>query len=1603
MNRFFRRMSLPQKTILGLAVALFPGLALPQATPDFEIAQRPLTAGTLVAPNLVYIHDDSSSMLRVNMPDSAVSSYTSIPSGITLSTGTFTSSLTSYNMYSVAWNTVYYNPKVIYQPPIEWRNGQLRRMPNSDTLSAFPSVRRSGYPSRSSNVPINTMIMPNTAPSTAVENFATAGVGITSAPTVPFVADDNATPNLLGAAIYYDYVPGFHSMRDNPNYSAPNGRPEDNPENYEYWAFRAVTAGDHFRNHGDASYANRTAAANRSIVYSRACPAVFPDVEESRDYHGRAEAPGTGVDNPNGQCRLTYRSAGVTSTAGILSNIATAYANVSLHNSPNGRPWCIRTGGYNFRTDGSSTFGSTTAGTPLAWMPYPSSAAATSAATMPQHLTCNAGRHVIGDSTGKGYYDASVDTPDRLVAYFEYRGNNRQATRTTGTAQDMATANCRPETNEWGGVVCTNLYGPEQSRLHLVTHYVGDDGELVEIEGGPRPRTVGEEIRNFMNWYSYHRSRNMAAKVGMTEAFAFLVDRDDTTKPSAEMSSLVIRLGYDTINSPSMGHGRFVSTIGNDEVVGNTGQGFFLNFAPGATPVDLGPGRPATGSTTPRGGIGVLPFLDNPEGYPGGQDTRFVKRFYDWVLGLPAPSNTPLKSALVAAGEYYRTDRPWMDYPPMRTTDPGSGNANMSTCRRSFTILMTDGYDQLVPNSGCSAGQVGAHDCTPGPGIDGFQSYTPQTPFATTWRGLLGDWAMYYWKNDLKPGPDMLNDLARKSQPVPTYKKNEAWWQHMQTFTLGFGVQGTLSATELKSYLANPNVWNRSTGEWTGSPIAWHWTASANDNTKVDELFHAGLTGRGDFFDTTNAQEFADALREMLSAMGGTDGRSSFAGAGNKSSAVSENDLAYISGYSPDDWTGDLTAHSVCSEASIGQALYDRGFCISRRYYGMPLAGNVWSASERLTAQLGSPGGANSRRVITWSGGRGATFESVSGGGNNPVPNDVADYVKGIQDKEAANGGSFRDRGSLLGDSVNPMPYVLGNYRHNDYGYGGYECDNAGLFVPQPGGVASTRTEACTPAETSFLAAARVRAYRDRMRDFALNGRQELVFMAANAGMLHAFAGGNVNTQTGLLPGSELFAYVPGALLDQLVRLTEPGYAHQYYVDGTPWVSDIWLDGGWKSVLVGSTGRGKTSDQYAGQRGAVFALVVEDVGTSTIGPNDVLWEFTHPDLGAPVDIDPVIVAVPGSSGHRFAAVFGNGYNSETGRAGLFIVPLERGQGNNPGYSGFDFIPVQGGGDRNGLGSPYLLDLDGNGLMDLAYAGDAQGNLWRFDLRDNSVEKLLEARDSDDNPQSISAPPIIMCVGSMRDCDQGYQLVVGTGKYFEDGDVTNTQTQSIYGVRLDTNGRAVNSGGFPVRRSEMQVRVYDENSPDEDNFQEHEGDWSAMEAWKLDKSDSRNPNVDYTSQAGYVIDLTGTTDHPMGVALARAQGTVVVPQTREFFMPVTLPSGEACSSNVAGGVVEFNYEQGTWIKVSQFRRIENESNIWRDNALSGGEEGRDSKYVVSLIRESAGASGSQGASMIAYNRVDGARYGSGRHERLSNIAGRTVPSGRAGRLSWRQMR
>ena len=316
-------------------------------------------------------------------------------------------------------------------------------------------------------------------------------------------------------------------------------------------------------------------------------------------------------------------------------------------------------------------------------------------------------------------------------------------------------------------------------------------------------------------------------------------------------------------------------------------------------------------------------------------------------------------------------------------------------------------------------------------------------------------------------------------------------------------------------------------------------------------------------------------------------------------------------------------------------------------------------------------------------------------------------------------------------------------------------------------------------------------------------------------------------------------AYAPHAVFPHLIELTKPAYAHRYYVDGSPTAADVQTASGWRTWVVGGLG--------AGGRGA-YALDVTDparLANAAASGNPALivqWEFTaadDPDLGFTFS-QPSIVRMQNG---RWAALFGNGYNSPNDHAVLYVIFLDGGQ-DGTWTPGVDYvrIPASGGlpvqaGAANGLSTPAAVDLDGDFFTDLIYAGDLQGNLWKFDVSSPFPGDWDSAYRG-----GVTPAPMFVCTdaGGQRQAITtrpevgphpiaGTMVYVGTGKNLEPGDRSSAATQTLYGLwdrQAPTTTPYSRLDGSLLQQTMQQrgdVRI----------MNNHAVDWSRQVGWFVD--------------------------------------------------------------------------------------------------------------------------------------------------------------------------
>ena len=281
----------------------------------------------------------------------------------------------------------------------------------------------------------------------------------------------------------------------------------------------------------------------------------------------------------------------------------------------------------------------------------------------------------------------------------------------------------------------------------------------------------------------------------------------------------------------------------------------------------------------------------------------------------------------------------------------------------------------------------------------------------------------------------------------------------------------------------------------------------------------------------------------------------------------------------------------------------------------------------------------------------------------------------------------------------------------------------------------------------------------------------DTVYISANDGKLHALRGSD---------GRELFAFIPAAAVARLPQLTVPGYTHQYLLDGeiarAP-RGPLTNNQRYLYALLGRGGKG------------LFSLNVTE--PAAFGASDALWEYSSASgSGGANDADlglmlghPIVAAL---NNGRLGLIVGNGYNSTSGQAVLYVFIIAQ----DGSLEAVRKIDTQAG-DGNGLSGPAALDTNRDGKVDVVYAGDLKGNVWKFDLQSTNPQdwrvglsgrSLFQAKGPAGTPQPITANLAATIHDRHGDPNFGKRFVFfGTGAFFREQDPTDLSVQSWYGL------------------------------------------------------------------------------------------------------------------------------------------------------------------------------------------------------------------------------
>lgn len=685
---------------------------------------------------------------------------------------------------------------------------------------------------------------------------------------------------------------------------------------------------------------------------------------------------------------------------------------------------------------------------------------------------------------------------------------------------------------------------------------------------------------------------------------------------------------------------------------------------------------------------------------------KWKTQMYNWMYALLPNGGTPSHNSVINVGNYYgnSTGGAWKNDPT--STAAVDKNADLS-CRRGYHIFLSDG----AWNDGTAVfptGAISQQASVAGPAFTGKpygtsvtlayspagyqkpdgsidrKAYIPYTDNKTSSNGLADLTAHYFWGRDFSTLDNNVPPIAAINNPT--------FWQNMATYTIGWGLEpgGSLTWNQIHAYQA---AWLAG-----GTPTLPSWpTGNLNSGTygdtyRVNDFIRAAYTGGGKAYSVWSAADVASAFNQILGFITGSGNDAGVAvsgGAGSHTSLAGL--LKYTTEYKTSDNSGDIKAFKLDAVGNF----------VNVDASGMPIP--LWSttvppvASRQLyalsgydPANPGDPGNASLRKTLiasTTLGSLPSDFQALlNADGNQKTDASFIRYILGQEGEADKNGNVYRARSSVIGASVNSPPVYVGgrlNMGYAVYGNVTGQSDYAGYLLKK-------------------------------------NNYPASIFAATNEGMVHVLDASD-QVATG---GKELAAFMPKGAMAHQIALASTDFKFEFALDGPVSEDDIYDGAGvtpegkkeWRNIVTGTGGR-------AGK----FAFAVESplnepplanpsaAGDRLPAKDHFLWEVSkasagYGDMGY-ITNNPTAGQLDNGS---WVTLMTSGHYAGTGKMGLYVMDALTGA-----QKYFLEIPAGYTAGNRGLGGVVGV-RDINRRLVAAYAGDALGNLWRFDLRSSGT-------------------------------------------------------------------------------------------------------------------------------------------------------------------------------------------------------------------------------------------------------------------------------------------
>ena len=767
-------------------------------------------------------------------------------------------------------------------------------------------------------------------------------------------------------------------------------------------------------------------------------------------------------------------------------------------------------------------------------------------------------------------------------------------------------------------------------------------------------------------------------------------------------------------------------------------------------------------------------------------NTTLTQTYVNNIQQSSTTTQNPITTVDATVGSSSTSNTAWAYYSGQHT---GSCTSSYHDDGETTTAVAIDETTTVLSGPTAVSSNTDATTTTTGPTLT-----ASSTSGGTS--NTLADVAYYYYITDLRANGSMGArgvDVGTENN-VPANGEDKASHQHMTTYTLGLGVDGFMQYDPNYMTQASGDYFNiknaqlasanNCTWQTIGTTCNWPVPASSSQ-ANIDDMWHAAVNGRGTHFSAQNPAELSSSLAKVLADVKSVLGSSAAATTSTPTITAGDNFL-FASTYQTGEWTGELARYQIdtisgeiaetpdwkasalldakTSAATDTRTIYTfngdsafTGACGTSITASRKLKPFCWTGSgssygtdTSLTTDEQAYFGTASINTLTQSCGTTTYLHPVYAITRNcltAVEKTAAagkllvNYLRGQIGNEdstaAAAGEYFRNRAHILGDLVSSEAVYVKKPQRNysDSGFTAFQNANA--------------------------------------------NRKAMVYVSGNDGMLHAF---NATS------GEEEWGYIPSMVLPNLHKLADVSYAdsHRFFVDGSVIVRDAFLDGSWKTVLIGGLGAG-------GQ--GYFALDVTDPDAPK-----ALWEFkarisgcaatTAAAVGDTTDCDlglsygnPIVSKL--ESGNWVVMVT-SGYNNAftgDGKGYLYVLNIETGAilnkiGTDAGAT-TAYGPCLTGPCPSGLAriEAWVNNVQTDNTTDRVYGGDLLGNVWRFDINDKygppgtDAFKVAELTGPNGTAQAITSK-----IGLAEHKDDPI-LLVGSGRYLGQSDMNAADMRS----------------------------------------------------------------------------------------------------------------------------------------------------------------------------------------------------------------------------------